>query len=185
MKKKEKILVCPKCGSSNIEYASLDVRSGEIVGLGVPEKYYCRDCGYVGSIAIEIEKTKTGKLKKRKIKARKVKTLTVEELKPVYTAVIILFLIASIGLMLPKYEVKPKAVQGETITAIMNFSKPKEKPITQKLLIAKPSSIQEISRAIGYPSISGILLPSFLLVFISGLVVLMLLTYVERLKKFS
>lgn len=48
-----RILICPICGSNEIE---LD--SGGYTG-----KYYCRDCGYVGSFIIEMNKSEYEKLK--------------------------------------------------------------------------------------------------------------------------
>lgn len=48
-----RVLICPICGSDEIE---LD--SGGYTG-----KYYCKDCGYVGSFIIEMEEGEYEKLK--------------------------------------------------------------------------------------------------------------------------
>ena len=41
--------LCPKCGSPNIDLSSIfDIWL-------TPEQYVCKDCGYKGSIVLEIE----------------------------------------------------------------------------------------------------------------------------------
>lgn len=49
----KKVKVCPVCSSTNIE---LD--SGGYTG-----KYYCKDCGYVGSLIIEMNESEYEELK--------------------------------------------------------------------------------------------------------------------------
>jgi len=45
------VQVCPRCGSTNIKLSSkLDVWL-------TPKQYVCKDCGYVGPIVLELEKT--------------------------------------------------------------------------------------------------------------------------------
>ncbi len=50
----KRVLVCPICGSTEIE---LD--SGGYTG-----KYYCKNCGYVGSFIIEMTESEYEELKK-------------------------------------------------------------------------------------------------------------------------
>ncbi len=42
----KKIKVCPVCGSPHIHY---------VAGMITGEKYVCEDCGYVGSLIIEMD----------------------------------------------------------------------------------------------------------------------------------
>jgi len=43
--------VCPRCGSANLKFSSkLDVWL-------TPGRYVCGDCGYVGPVVLELEKT--------------------------------------------------------------------------------------------------------------------------------
>lgn len=44
MKKENKILICPECGSTNIV-----PETGFVTGY----KYHCNDCGYIGPFVIE------------------------------------------------------------------------------------------------------------------------------------
>ena len=41
-----KIKVCPMCGSTQIHY---------IAGMMTGEKYQCENCGYIGSVILEID----------------------------------------------------------------------------------------------------------------------------------
>jgi uncharacterized Zn finger protein len=41
-----KIKICPVCGSTRIHY---------VAGMVTGEKYKCENCGYVGSLILEIE----------------------------------------------------------------------------------------------------------------------------------
>ncbi len=42
----KKIKVCPVCGSTRIHY---------VAGMITGEKYHCEDCGYEGSLILEID----------------------------------------------------------------------------------------------------------------------------------
>lgn len=49
-------MVCPNCGSPEIQYATTSGgTTAGIIGMGVPQLYYCRKCGYQGSVIIETE----------------------------------------------------------------------------------------------------------------------------------
>ena len=48
--KKDKVMKCPKCGSSNI-----NPEAGFVTGY----KYNCKDCGYSGSLIIEEDSEKS------------------------------------------------------------------------------------------------------------------------------
>jgi predicted RNA-binding Zn-ribbon protein involved in translation (DUF1610 family) len=49
-RRKPSMTFCPRCGSPKISlYSSLDLWL-------TPKKYVCSDCGYVGSIILELEK---------------------------------------------------------------------------------------------------------------------------------
>ena len=41
-----KIKICPVCGSTRIYY---------VAGMITGEKYHCEDCGYEGSVILEID----------------------------------------------------------------------------------------------------------------------------------
>jgi predicted RNA-binding Zn-ribbon protein involved in translation (DUF1610 family) len=53
-----KIRVCPKCGSSKIKDAKTSVS-----GWLVPTTYYCEDCGYSGTLYVEVDIDEAEKLK--------------------------------------------------------------------------------------------------------------------------
>jgi len=56
-KSSDKILVCPRCGSTRLRLSS------RMDTWLTPTRYVCEDCGYIGPIVMEIEKEQ---LKKRK-----------------------------------------------------------------------------------------------------------------------
>lgn len=49
----KRVLVCPVCGSTDVE---LDT-------AGITGKFYCKNCGYVGSFIIEMDENEYEKLK--------------------------------------------------------------------------------------------------------------------------
>ena len=56
---KFKTEICPNCGSEKIDYASLEAGSGtSFLGIGLPEKYYCKNCGYAGSVILKVDRRK-------------------------------------------------------------------------------------------------------------------------------
>jgi len=53
-RKRNRVLVCPRCKSRNIELSSkFDVWL-------MPKRYICKDCGYVGPIVLEISSNEDG-----------------------------------------------------------------------------------------------------------------------------
>ncbi|MBS7625203.1 hypothetical protein KEJ29_06480 [Candidatus Bathyarchaeota archaeon] len=46
---KNRISVCPRCGSRNIGLSS------KFDAWLMPKRYACRDCGYVGPIVLEVD----------------------------------------------------------------------------------------------------------------------------------
>jgi len=46
---KNSVLVCPRCGSKNIELSS------RLDAWLMPKRYICRECGYIGPLVLEIE----------------------------------------------------------------------------------------------------------------------------------
>jgi len=49
---KNRVLVCPKCGSQNIKLSS------KFDAWLIPRRYVCSNCGYIGPIILEIEVNK-------------------------------------------------------------------------------------------------------------------------------
>lgn len=46
---KNKILLCPRCGSQNIRLSS------KFDAWLMPRRYVCDDCGYIGPIILEVD----------------------------------------------------------------------------------------------------------------------------------
>ncbi len=191
-----KALICPKCGSRNIDYASLHPESGEIVGLGIPEKYYCSDCGYTGSIIIELDeknlKTTKVKLLKKEWKTRRRRASHVEILKPVFAVVILFFLLTTFAMVIPKYKIEKAQPQTNffEIGSIKGLEQTNKETITSKttpilVVSVQNSSISQVAEAIGFPSIASFLFPLFLIFFTAGLFILMIYSHGQRLKMFS
>ncbi|MFX1331151.1 MAG: hypothetical protein ACFE9W_06325 [Promethearchaeota archaeon] len=61
MDKTQKIRVCPRCGNPQIREAKTSVS-----GWLVPKTYYCsnEDCGYSGSVFVEIEADEADKFRR-------------------------------------------------------------------------------------------------------------------------
>ena len=104
------IRVCPACGSSAIEYASMVKESGSaITGFGLPEQYFCKNCTYAGSVVLEIDKNKLSRLSFPYVKTKTRSTLFRHDLqprtawlyKPIFLIVIVLFLTLTIALLTP------------------------------------------------------------------------------------
>ncbi|RLI05359.1 hypothetical protein DRO22_02850 [Candidatus Bathyarchaeota archaeon] len=49
-KKSTRITVCPRCGSTKLSLSS------KMDAWLTPKRYVCADCGYIGPIAMEIER---------------------------------------------------------------------------------------------------------------------------------
>ena len=54
-------IFCPKCCSPKIKLAT-----GLTIGGLAPKQYYCEECGYVGTIVMELEEEKDSKDEKEK-----------------------------------------------------------------------------------------------------------------------
>jgi len=57
-------IFCPKCGSPKIKVAT-----GLMMGGLAPKQYYCEECGYVGTIVMELEEEKSTEKEKEETDA--------------------------------------------------------------------------------------------------------------------
>ena len=55
------MIFCPRCGSPKIKLAT-----GLTIGGLAPKQYYCEECGYVGTVVMELEEDETSKNEKEK-----------------------------------------------------------------------------------------------------------------------
>ncbi|MBI1973361.1 TFIIB-type zinc ribbon-containing protein [Candidatus Micrarchaeota archaeon] len=91
--------VCPNCGSRDIQYASMRQDAPRVfVGIGLPEVYYCPDCGYEGGVVLEMNASSRGKGRFPNKPLRLVTpTLPnrpdVETVKPAFTIVVLVFFV--------------------------------------------------------------------------------------------
>jgi len=195
-KEEKKVLICPVCGSRRIDYASLYPESGEIVGLGIPEKYYCPDCGYKGPVAIEVYekevKNARKQILKKRIARKKEAPRHVEILKPVFTVIILLFFITAFAMMIPHYKIKrttPEAIGYNlgTSTELQEYQNTAVKTAAPPIITVdyENSSMKQISNAIGFPTLASILFPLFMIFFTAGFLVLMIYSHGKRLEMFS
>ncbi len=60
------MIFCPCCGSPKIKLAT-----GLTIGGLAPKQYYCEECGYVGTVVMELEEDKNAKEPKTKKKKKK------------------------------------------------------------------------------------------------------------------
>lgn len=100
-----KAKVCPNCGSPEIEYASLDKRSGSIIGFGIPEKYFCKDCSYTGSVILEVDSARLKKMKFPKKKMNPYKLKYDAATKPILIFCLFAFVLASIFIAMPRQKI--------------------------------------------------------------------------------
>ncbi|MFW5902335.1 MAG: hypothetical protein ACOCTT_00395, partial [archaeon] len=187
-KKREKtVKVCPKCGSPRIDFASMNTKSiGTVIGLGTPNKYYCKDCGYEGLIRIEasaeeIERMKdeTRKRLRKEEKIKRKKTPLI--LKPLSIVLILGFLITAIFIAM-------NPIGTETSSYIPIGQRMEEEPLNvteekEANLMEEPYDIypetESIRRATGI-TIIGFLVPLFIIFFLIGLLVYLIWYYLER-----
>ena len=203
MRKSYMVKVCPNCGSTNIDYASLEEGSGkEFLGIGLPEKYYCKDCGYTGSVILEVDKRKLKDIKFKKInfkkqhkeKARKEKkkkheVRKVELMKPVFALTVLFFILTSLVFLTPIVKNQQHQGTGGFIqTSITQTSKTENQsnpnPYT-KYEKTDVSKVEGISNALGIESAVGFLTPLFFLFFTIALIILGLSAHWERIKLFE
>jgi len=102
----KKVFLCPRCGSRNIDYASISSASQTFLGLGLPELFYCKDCGYLGPLVIEID-SKGERHYKQFVKRRKkpseneIKSRGKHSvIRPVFLAVLLFFFVSAVFFML-------------------------------------------------------------------------------------
>jgi len=55
------VIFCPRCCSPKIKLAA-----GLTIGGLAPKQYYCENCGYVGTVVMELEEEKNQKNEKEK-----------------------------------------------------------------------------------------------------------------------
>lgn len=196
---REKI-VCPNCGSPYIEYASLREDSGSLVGIGVPEKYYCPSCGYCGSVILEMT---SAQLKKHKFARRvwheealRVTRRSAETVKPIFTMVLILFFFAAFTMMIPQYEItkEPAPVNAYSQGSIQYVPVGDEVSIGESpqtvqyggtYFTVRESSLSYVDRALGLQNVGGFLVPMFFMFFIAGFFALMLYSHWHRVQFFG
>lgn len=195
---KFKIKVCPNCGSPDIDYASLESDSGkEFLGIGIPEKYYCKNCGYTGSVILEVDKRKLKNIKfkninfKKKTKTRRVKikkhnVRRVELMKPVFVLTVLFFLITSIFFLIPVIKNNnqmPNSIKiGLSETVKGDYKNSQNESTYEKTDISR---VREISNALGLENSVGFLTPLFFLFFTLALIILGFSAHLERLKLFQ
>lgn len=194
------VQVCPDCGSPRLEYASMDTRAtGTITGLGAPEVYYCKNCGYEGSIKVEmpisqLSEEKIEKIKKKK-RVDKEKKKKPDILKPIFTTVIILFLIAAIltafvGNRGQTQEPEDTInVQGYPQYTINDSKNLKDSNYTGGSRIAESpgnqTSLKMVSRGTGIEEATGFFLPMFIIFLFIGLFTYMIWSYGHRIEHFK
>jgi hypothetical protein len=199
----KEIMVCPNCGSPDINYASLERRSGAIIGIGIPEQYYCKNCGYTGSVILEIPKTalkhvnfkRFSRVKRRK---RYVDEKSTEVLRPIYVGVLLVFLATALIFMFPTYEVFSSYEGQIDITKLASSSErvmvlpttwgESQGTAQQPGLIyvaVKNSPLNDIDRALGTGGMVGFLTPLFFLLFLGGFLMLMIASHWHRIRMFT
>ncbi len=198
------VQICPECGSPRIEYASLDTRAtGTITGLGAPEVYYCKDCGYEGSIKLKVpvdqlkehQKEKLSQKKRSKTKEKKKKA---DALKPIFTLTVLLFLAAAV-LTATVGRRSTEAATGAVNQT--NYPMIQENPLYQlnqtegtgetpekKITgggYGNQTSLKMVSRGTGLEEVTGYLFPMFVIFFSIGIFSYMIWTYGHKLEHFQ
>jgi hypothetical protein len=185
--------VCPNCGSSEIDYASLQTGSGEMVGIGLQAKYYCPKCGYCGSVILEMNEKQRNESKFSKQIYHSGHHRSVEAMKPVFTMTLILFMITAVVLLVPKYEInkEPSVVSPDTSHSITYLPVRVSDSImggnyTYTIIEAENTQaiISSVDSALGLMNVSGFLVPAFFLFFVSGMITLMIMNHYRRAKIF-
>ncbi len=198
MKVKE-VEVCPNCGSPRVEYAATEARSGALLGIGIPEQYYCKDCGYTGSIILEVPKSAIGNINFRRI--RKGRSMPIgpkstEVLKPIYTAVLLVFMFTIFLFLIPRYEVlsgysgQSTSQLGTSTTQIVTIptAYKQNQPASQapgvSYIAVKESALDYVDRALG-SDIGTFVVPLFFILFLSGFIMLMIASHWYRIRMFT
>ncbi len=204
-KDEKTVQVCPECGSPRLEYASMDTRAtGTITGLGAPEVYYCEDCGYEGSIKLEMPVSQLDKPQIEKLKERKTKKETKEGkkksdvLKPIFTTVILLFLVAAVltmirGRVTRTGEAGAFNQSGYPMiqSGSLNLSNQSQVNLsTQEQVITEGgpgnfTQLEKVSRGVGLEESVGLFFPMFMVFLFIGLFVYMIWMYGYRIEHFK
>ncbi len=180
-RKSRTFLVCPNCGSREIEIASLT--GAGMVGLGLPEKYYCHNCGYLG-LPLEVTESQYKKLKFTPKKIRKPRmTKTLKEAQEFVRVVLVLTVLAffafSVFLFMPGQEstyYPPQKITGEPA---------KQPQFTWQAFATPDTEEQDVSRATGLASVQAFLLPMFLLFFTLGMLAMGIYSHWHRMRLFG
>ena len=199
-KMKFKTEICPNCGSEKINYASLETSSGTtFIGIGLPEKYYCKNCGYTGSVILKVDRRKIKKMKfknfnykKKKVKHRH--TRKPEIMKPILTLTVLFFFITAVLLLFPKHDVSieetkfiPSDFGMMTIEEMPKGTvisiEPELETITY--MTTENKKIEEIDNALGLENTVGYIIPLFFLFLVTGFLVLGLSAHWKRIKLFN
>jgi len=186
---KYKVRVCPNCGSTNIDYANLETEAGRgFLGIGIPERYYCKDCGYVGSVILEVDRRKLKNMKFKKINYKKQKIKRkhrirrTELMKPVFAITALFFIITSVFFLVP--EIKTGNTSTKWIT--VNYNATGGQTIPEKKYTAGDiEKIREVSTATGIQQTTGFLVPLFFMFFTIAIVVLGISAHWERIRLFQ
>jgi predicted RNA-binding Zn-ribbon protein involved in translation (DUF1610 family) len=208
---KKPVKVCPNCGDPNIEYASVMRESAvTITGFGLPEVYYCKNCGYEGSVILEVDKRDLKKIKfPHKIKKIKMNDKrSAEIMRPVFVVCILLFFIAAVVFFMPASLAQQPALAPENVIIIGDeqilFDIPTQ---TQPLIgtivgeipvgdmtrieaetaegvyyvyITPDDRVVDVQKATGIASITGFMFPLFLIFFVLGMLALMVYSQLTR-----
>lgn len=197
----QEIKLCPNCGNPDIDYASLEQRSGAIIGIGIPEQYYCPRCGYFGSIVVEVPMDELKKVEfhpiKKAIRVRSEKSSAI--LEPVFVTTLLIFFTVAFFFILPKYNIlniQPAGFvnlseMGSTGSNVMIISTSFQEnattfgPLGITYIVASNTSVIDIDRALGLQNVSGFLVPLFFLFLIVGMLILAVDSHWHRVRFFS
>lgn len=179
----------------------MDKRSGAIVGLGIPQQYFCKDCGYTGSIILEVPKSAVHVIDFKRIRRRRntpVHERSTEILRPIYTTVLLIFAFAAVLFLIPKYEVFSSYDGTVDISKLGSSYQPiytvpttvsENQPAVQQpgisYISVRESAINDLDRAMGGSGVLGFTTPLFFLLFIAGFLMLMIASHWYRIRMFS
>jgi|GEM_PF-1719938 len=195
-KEEKTVQVCPDCGSPRLEYASMDTRSVKtIIGLGAPNKYYCKDCGYEGSVKLEAPVSEIEEMRPKDSKTQERERIERERegkkapetpsvLKPISIILILGFLITAVFVALtpirrealPYYGGEPETLTNETL----NLTEEREDPYLREPWEEHPET-EPVRRATGIQMVTGFLVPLLIIFFLVGLLVYLIWYYANRL----
>ncbi|GEM_PF-604165 len=177
--KAKKFIVCPNCGSKNIDPISLT--GAGITGFGLPDKYYCNNCGYTG-IPLEVTKRQYEKLEFKPKRYTKRKKKVKEEsdfVRAVVVLTILVFFALSVFVFFPGPEQAPAENRITPVTE-------QESSIPKWELFVNPrTEDQDVSRATGISSVQAFALPIFLLVLTVGVLSLGIYSHWHRMRLFE